>query len=96
MGVKKKYRIEWFNAFTGESVDEEVIKSNLFGKLNINLPEGIILSGNEEQPILLFQIYPLSEPSFKTPVGAEVDLRAFKNIFKSDPSLKIMDLTKWK
>lgn len=96
MKASKEYRIEWFNAFTGEMVANQLVTSGVFGKLPINIPDNQILTGNEIQPILFFQIYRAEEPSFKTPVQTNGNnIGIYLNKLIPDTTISPIELTNW-
>ncbi len=97
MGKNTEYHIEWINALTGEQVASDVIKTNIFGKLKLNLPENVKLTGGQSQPILYFRIYPITDTSFIQPTeikapGLDV---LFKHI-RPDTSLIHLEPSNWK
>ncbi|NOQ73086.1 MAG: hypothetical protein GQ574_13860 [Crocinitomix sp.] len=67
MGSRKSYKISWFNALTGEFIATTTQSSNSFGRLTLDFPG--ILTGNNESPILFFQIC-RSDVSFKPVAGS--------------------------
>jgi len=65
MGSLKNYKIDWYNAMTGQFVGVNFQSSGLFGNLNLEIPFTETLTGNASQPILFFQLYPSGE-TFKS------------------------------
>ncbi|MFT5824303.1 MAG: hypothetical protein ACI8ZM_005570, partial [Crocinitomix sp.] len=54
MGTRKTYKVDWFNALTGDFIVTTSQKSNSFGRLILAFPG--VLTGNNVSPILFFQI----------------------------------------
>ncbi len=59
MGGTKKYKIQWYNAITGNFVATQIQWSNAFGKLDLRFPD--TLTGDLTAPMLFFKIYPSAE-----------------------------------
>lgn len=68
MGTRKTYKIDWYNAVTGDFIATTTQTSSSFGRLTLAFPG--VLTGSKESPILFFQIYrsnttfkPVQEPT---------------------------------
>ncbi len=98
MGWLKHYSIQWFNAITGNLIFTEGRWTNTSSELPIEFP---LLTGDETQPLVFFQVYPWNEPEFKTPIQLENTNTAINNFVGQETSenenttLALENLTDW-
>lgn len=92
MGENVDYKINWYNALTGDLVDSGEYNTGLLGFLELHFP---LLTGNATQPLLFFEIYRSNQPSFKSAEEmTEMNAMEFPSLDRDSTTTNIV-LTNW-
>lgn len=92
MGVFKGYKIEWYNALTGDLIWTFNHSSNLFGKMILLFPD--TLTGNIDCPIMFFKFYPHGD-AFLSPLAPNDFENLQSQEFQLAEDLDPIDPTPW-
>jgi hypothetical protein len=94
MGDEIEYKINWYNALTGEPIDtvNEVSLEN--GWLPLHFP---FLSGNASKPILFFEVYRANQSTFKLSSNevSSNNVKVIQSLHTNDTTHAITVLTHW-
>jgi hypothetical protein len=94
MGDEIEYKINWYNALTGEPIGTVSEMSLENGWLPLHFP---FLSGNASKPILFFEIYRSDQPTFKLGVNdvSSNNDKLIQSLLNNDTTPSIIVLTQW-
>jgi hypothetical protein len=92
LGIGNEFRIDWYNALTGDGFGTTIFTSNLLGNGFLEFPD--TLSGNVGAPILFFKMYP-NDDAFLSPLQSNEFETVIPLDFVKDEKIPSIEMTKW-
>ena len=92
LGFGKEFKIDWYNALTGEGFGTTIFTTNLLGNGFLDFPD--TLTGDESAPILFFKMYP-NDDTFLSPLKSNEFETSLPLGFVKDEKISTIEMTNW-
>jgi hypothetical protein len=92
LGFDNEFKIDWYNALTGEGFGVTIFTTNLLGNGFLQFPD--TLTGNESAPILFFKMYP-NDDTFLSPLQSNEFETSLPLGFVKDEKISTIEMTNW-
>jgi hypothetical protein len=92
LGFGNEFKIDWYNALTGEGFGTTIFTTNLLGNGFLQFPG--TLTGNESAPILFFKMYP-NDDTFLSPLQSNEFETSLPLDFVKDEKISAIEMTNW-
>jgi hypothetical protein len=92
LGFDNEFKIDWYNALTGEGFGVTIFTTNLLGNGFLQFPD--TLKGNESAPILFFKMYP-NDDTFLSPLQSNEFETSLPLGFVKDEKISTIEMTNW-